>query len=102
MFNTNIMNTIAKHTRQLTMYHMLQAYPRLIGDVIVDKQVFVMQQNAEDIHLKCANISLKFGTADVDIIETCIKTCRRIFASSASISKIHLSDTTSKRINLSF
>jgi hypothetical protein len=76
------------------MFNMLQAYPRLIEDVITDKQVFVITTDSQDVHLRYGKISLTFGKSEIDIMETCIKTCKRIFASSAAISKIHWSDTT--------
>lgn len=95
MFDINVLTTIAKHSSPFTMFNMMQAYPRMIGCVVADKQVFVLDPESQDINLRYAKLSIIFGTSEIDIMETCIKTCRKIFVSSAAISKIHWNDTTS-------
>ena len=94
MFDTNIMTIIAKHSSPFTMFNMIQAYPRMIGDVVADKQVFVINPKSQDVQPRYSKLTIIFNKAEIDIIERCIKTCRRIFVSSAAIAKIHWCDTT--------
>lgn len=94
MFDLNVLTTIAKHSNAFTMFNMMQAYPRMIGGVVADKQVFIVDPESQDMILRYAKLSMIFGTSEINIVESCIKICRKIFVSSAAIAKIHWNDTT--------